>query len=77
MNYTKYTLDVPIIYTQTAIQFSIIVSNLQPNKMAYISVSLHDEMGSVIDNWFFTLENEDYALWQSDDYLIQWVRNKL
>ena len=77
MDKTKYTLDVPIIYTQTAVEFSINVTNIQLNKMAYIHVCLHDERGVVINNRFFNLEGEDYDLWQSDDYLIEWVRNKL
>jgi hypothetical protein len=77
MNYTKYTLNNPIIYTQTAVEFSINVTNIQLNKMAYIHVCLHDERGGVIDNRFFNLEGEDYDLWQSDEYLIQWIRSKL
>lgn len=77
MNQTTYTLDVPIIYTQTAIEFSINVTNLQLNTMAYINVSLHDDRGSVIDTRFFILEGEEYALWQNDEYLIEWVRSKL
>jgi len=77
MNYTKYTLETPILYSQTAIEFSINVTNIQLNKMAYIHVCLHDDRGSVIDNRFFTLEGEEYTLWQGDEYLIEWVRNKL
>jgi len=77
MDYTKYTLNTPINYKQTAVKFSINVTNIELNKMAYIHVGLHDERGGIIDNRFFNLEGEEYALWQGDEYLIEWVRNKL
>ncbi len=77
MTTTTYTLEHPIVYTQTAVRFSINVTNIQLNSMANIYVCLHDEQGGVIDTKCFILEGEEYALWESDEYLIQWVRNKL
>ena len=77
MDTPKYTLEYPIVYTQTAVKFSINVTNIELNKMAYIHVGLHDEQGGIINNQFFILEGEEYALWQGDEYLIEWVRSKL
>jgi hypothetical protein len=77
MNYTTYTLEHPIVYTKTALRFSINVTNIELNKMAYIQVCLHDERDGVVNTVFYTLENEEYELWLDDQYLIEWVRAKL
>lgn len=77
MNTTTYTLEHPIVYTQTAVQFSINVTNIQLNSMANIHVCLYDERGGVIDTKSFILEGQEYDLWQSDQYLIEWIRAKL
>lgn len=77
MNTTTYTLEHPIVYTQTAVSFSINVTNIELNKMAYIHVCLHDERNGVVNNTFYTLEGQEYELWLDDQYLIDWVRAKL
>lgn len=76
MNTEYYPLDEPIekIVRSEMIKFTI--NNLQvlPFNQATMSVMLLDVENAVVDGMYLILEGEEYMLWNSDEYLINWVK---
>lgn len=54
----------------------ITVLSLELNQRAIIKVELFTQEDKIIETNYFTLENEEYQSWQSDDYLINYVCEK-
>jgi Ni,Fe-hydrogenase I cytochrome b subunit len=76
MNSGYYDLDKPIakVVKSEMVKFSINNIVVNPFKLATMSVMLVDELDTVIDGMFLILEGEEYELWNSDEYLVNWVR---
>ena len=63
---------------QTAIRFSLDISQLILNTSATFRVSLYDIDDKCIDNKYIKLEGNDYKNWNSDDqYVIIFISAQL
>lgn len=76
MNSAYYDLDVPIekVVKSEMIKFSINNLVVSPFNSATMSVMLLDIFDSAVDGMYLVLEGEEYMLWNSDQYLIEWVK---
>ncbi len=76
MNPQNYPLDEPIekIVKSQMIKFSINNLVVSPFNQATMSVMLLDVENAVVDGMYLILEGEEYILWNSDEYLINWVK---
>ena len=57
-------------------KIKISVLHVELNKRALIKVELYSEDEKIIDTNHILLENEEYLLWQHDDYLLNYVCEK-
>lgn len=73
---TEYPLDNPIekVVRSEMIKFSINNLVVSPFNQATMSVMLLDVENAVVDGMYLILEGEEYMLWNSDQYLIDWVK---
>ena len=63
---------------QTAVRFSLDISQLILNTSASFRVSLYDAEDKCIENKYITIEGNDYKNWSSDDqYVINFVALQL
>lgn len=63
---------------QTAIRFSLDISQLVLNTSATFRVSLYDVDDKCIENKYVTLEGNDYKNWSNDDqYVINFIATSL
>ena len=53
------------------------VSQIKLFENAFIDVRLLDDNGSVQECHLFILEHDEYKEWKEDQYLIDWVKEKL
>ena len=60
----------------TARKLKISVMNLELNQSAIIIVKVLDAVNKFISQEEFLLDNQDYADWTNDDWLINFVCNK-
>jgi hypothetical protein len=76
MNTGYYPLDAPIekVVISEMIKFSISNLVVSPFNSATMSVMLVNLENAVVDGMYLTLEGEEYMLWTSDQYLIDWVK---
>lgn len=76
MNTEYYPLDVPIekVVRSEMTQFTINNVIVTPFNSATMSVMLLDVSDSVVDGLYLTLEGEEYNAWNSDQYLVDWVK---
>jgi hypothetical protein len=76
MNPGYYPLDKPIekVVRSEMIKFSINNLIVSPFNQATMSVMLVDVENAVVDGMYLVLEGEEYMLWNSDQYLIDWVK---
>lgn len=76
MNNDYYPLDNPIekVVRSEMVKFSIINLVVLPFNQATMSCMLVDQNDSVVDGMYLVLEGEEYILWNSDQYLIDWVK---
>ena len=72
-----YPLTAPIDYVYRATSYTIQVSNIDLNKSAEIFAVVFTADRRIVDNKIYYLTGEEYDLWLSDDYLINWVRIQL
>lgn len=73
---TEYPLDKPIEKVVRSEMIKFIINNLvvSPFNSATMSVMLLDVENAVVDGMYLVLEGEEYMLWNSDQYLIDWVK---
>jgi len=73
---TEYPLDNPIekVVRSEMIKFTINNLVVTPFNQATMSVMLLDLENAVVDGMYLVLEGEEYMLWNSDQYLIDWVK---
>ena len=63
---------------QTAVRFSLDISQLILNTSATFRVSLYDAEDQCFENKYVTLEGDDYKNWNNDDqYVINFIAMKL
>ena len=76
MNPGYYPLDAPIekVVRSEMIKFSINNLIVTPFNQATMSVMLADMSDAVVDGMYLILEGEEYNAWNSDEYLIDWVK---
>lgn len=74
MTDSKYPLNSPVDYNYRVVSYTIQVVYIELNSYANIAASLFTADGSLVDNKNYILKGEEYDLWLSDDYLIEWVR---
>jgi len=76
MQNTVYPLDYPVekVVKSTFIKFSIGNIMLTLFNSANLHVMLYDEGSRAIDSLNLTISGEAYDLWNSDEYLVNWVR---
>jgi hypothetical protein len=76
MNQEYYPLDKPIekVVRSEMIKFTINNIVVTPFNQATMSVMLLDLENVVVDGMYLVLEGEEYMLWNSDEYLINWVK---
>lgn len=76
MNPGYYPLDAPIekVVRSEMIKFSINNLIVTPFNQATMSVMLADMSDAVVDGMYLILEGEEYNAWNSDQYLIDWVK---
>lgn len=76
MNNQYYDLDKPIekIVKSEMLKFSINNLVVSPFNSATMSVMLVDVNDNIVDGMYLILEGEEYSFWNSDEYLIEWVR---
>jgi hypothetical protein len=76
MNNEYYNLDQPIekIVKSEMIKFSINNLVVTPFNQATMSVMLVNLENAVVDGMYLILEGEEYNAWNSDQYLIDWVK---
>lgn len=76
MNTEYYPLDEPIEKVVRSEMIKFTINNLQvlPFNQATMSVMLLDVENAVVDGMYLILEGEEYMLWNSDEYLINWVK---
>jgi hypothetical protein len=72
-----YPLTTPIQYIRTAEFFCCYISEMTLNKSATIRVCLFTKIWELVDTKTYELTGEDYNLWNSDDYIIEYVKNQL
>ena len=53
------------------------VRQLKLFEYAWIEVSIRDDCDKSWDNFRYKIEGEEYLNWKDDQYLIDWVKNKL
>jgi hypothetical protein len=73
----KYPLTPPIDYNYSAVSYTVQVIYIELNSYATIGASLFTADNRLVENKSYLLQGEEYQLWLSDDYLIQWVRIQL
>jgi hypothetical protein len=76
MNPGYYPLDKPIekVVISEMIKFSINNLVVSPFNQATMSVMLVNDKNETVDGMYLILEGEEYKLWVSDQYLIDWVK---
>ena len=62
--------------TQTVSKILIKVSNLELNSYAIIKVQTYDSSEKMITCELFILSGNEYDMWSTDNYLIDYVCNK-
>ena len=72
-----YPLTAPIDYVYRATSFTVQVFTMELNISAEISAVVYTADRRIVDNKIYYLTGEEYDLWLSDDYLINWVRVQL
>ena len=71
-------IDIPtIIKTIELKKAKISVRQIHLFNCAIIDVRLLDDQGIVWENRTFRISDEEYKEWKHDQYLIDWVKNKL
>jgi hypothetical protein len=72
----EYPLDKPIEKVVRSEMVKFTINNLQvtPFNQATMSVMLLDIQNAVVDGMYLVLQGEEYMLWNSDQYLIDWVK---
>lgn len=53
------------------------IEELVPNEIAQFSVQLRNSEYGTLDQVILNLEGQDYQNWVDDNYLIDWIVNKL
>ena len=75
-NNSVYPLDYPVekVVHTTFLKFSINNIMITLFHSANIFVSLYDETDVILDSLILDMSGEAYDLWNSDAYLVEWVR---
>ncbi len=73
-----YPLPVPTQRTETSVISSYTIQRLEvvPNTSAYITVQLYNSE-TFISTMNLVLAGEEYQLWKSDDYLLDWIEAQI
>ena len=78
MNKTIFVENKDIVKTYTISKIEISVVNITLFESVTISVFLKDVDDNLIDTTYFTLKNEEYDNWGSDDdYILDLILSKL
>lgn len=78
MNKTIFVENKDIVKTYTISKIEISVVNITLFESVTISVFLKDVDNNLIDTTYFTLKNEEYDNWGSDDdYILDLILSKL
>ena len=72
----EYPLDKPIEKVVRSEMVKFTINNLQvtPFNQATMSVMLLNDKNESVDGMYLVLQGEEYMLWNSDQYLIDWVK---
>jgi hypothetical protein len=72
-------IDCKFSYTKSNIveKIKIEISNLILFESCLFRVILFDVENNIIDIKFITLEGEEYLHWNNDDYITDYIKNKL
>ena len=71
---SQYPLNSPVDYNYRVVSYTVQVVYIELNSYANIAASLFTANNRLVENKNYILQGEEYALWLSDDYLIEWVR---
>jgi hypothetical protein len=78
MSYTNYQLKNPIQKIINIKSFNISLSNLILNKCVTIQVNILDDTNTVINNFIYNLEGDEYNNWGNiDDYITNLIEKKI
>jgi hypothetical protein len=78
MNKTVFVENKDIVKTYTVSNIEISVVNIKLFDSVTLSVFLKDVDNNLIDVQYFTLKNEEYNNWGSnDDYILDFILSKL
>ena len=78
MSYSYYKLKNPIQIITNITQYKISFSNLILNKSVTIQVNILDHTNTVINQFSFDLEGDEYNNWgNNDDYIINLIEKKI
>ena len=73
--YRIQPIEKTIIYNLVSI--SIYIQQLELNTKAVLTVYLYDETNVCRDTQILIMEGQDYQNWTSDEYVFDWVCQKL
>lgn len=80
MNTEFYNLDYPVeqVIKNIIVKFSINDIVVTPFQSANIFVNLYNVRNECVLTSIFLMEGQEYSNWSDDDeYLINWVKNKI
>lgn len=63
-----------IVYTKMSIQT---LYHILGNNQCEFKVEVQDESGENIKTFYYLMSGVDYLNWTTDNYLINWVQNKI
>jgi hypothetical protein len=74
MSESQYPLNSPVDYNYRVVSYTVQVVYIELNSYATIAASLFTADNHLVENKNYLLQGEEYQLWLSDSYLIEWVR---
>jgi acetone carboxylase gamma subunit len=78
MNFSNYKLKNPIQKIMNITQYNINFSNFILNKSVTIQVNVFDDTNTVINQFSFILEGDEYNNWgNNDDYITNLIEKKI
>ena len=72
--------DIPLITkTQTVniTKLKVFIMEVQLFKSARIHVQILDEHSNLVESKMLTIDTQDYQNWVDDNYLMEWIKNKI
>lgn len=64
-------------YPSILSKLNIVCESVTLNKMAKFRVDYLNQEGGILNTYYMVMSPDEYALWNDDSYVFEWVKNQL